>query len=52
MVNNYVDDLGEMYADATATGNECAVVPTTAVSGGLWRVSGDPDGKQAFVKTE
>lgn len=34
-------DIGDMYPTATATGNFCAVVPTSAVAAGRWRVATD-----------
>ncbi len=41
VVPNQVMDMGEMFAGATATGTECVPVPTTAIAGGHWRVSGE-----------
>lgn len=41
VVPNQVSDLGDMYPGATATGNECVPVPTSAIPGGMWRVSGE-----------
>ncbi len=41
VVPNQTLDIGDMYRGATATGNECAVVPTSVISGGVWRVETD-----------
>lgn len=49
-----MNDVNEMYPGASARGRYCAVVPTSAVAGGLWRVSGDDDsygsGADVFVR--
>lgn len=41
VVPDDASEIGDMYAGATAKGNECAVVPTKAVAGGVWRVETD-----------
>jgi hypothetical protein len=41
VVPDSVYDIGELYPGATATGLECVAVPTSAISGGLWRVADD-----------
>lgn len=33
--------IGDMYGGATATGNVCAVVPTSVIPGGVWRAETD-----------
>lgn len=44
-------DIGDMYAGASATGNICAVVPTSAIAGGSWRVTDNEDyGAERFVR--
>jgi hypothetical protein len=34
-------NIGDMYRGATATGNMCAVVPTSVIAGGVWRAETD-----------
>ena len=51
VVPNENDDLPEMYAGGSATGNACAVVPTSYIAGGLWRVRGSYSATPVFVKT-
>lgn len=36
-------DVNDLYPGAKATGNVCAVVPATDISGGVWRVQGEYD---------
>lgn len=36
-------DVGEMYAGANVRFNMCVEVPTTDISGGVWRVSSEAD---------
>jgi hypothetical protein len=36
-------DVRDLYPGASARGNYCAVVPTSVIAGGLWRVNGDDD---------
>jgi hypothetical protein len=43
-------DIDDMYPGATATGNECVVVPTAYVAGGLWRVRGSYSATPVFVR--
>jgi len=38
---NDADRIGDMYRGATATGNVCAVVPTSVIAGGVWRAETD-----------
>jgi hypothetical protein len=38
-----LDDVGDLYPGASATGNYCVAVPATEVSGGRWRVKADFD---------
>jgi plastocyanin len=38
-----MSDVDDMYPGASARGTYCAVVPVTAIAGGLWRVHGDND---------
>lgn len=55
VVPQSVTDIDDMYPGASARGNYCAVVPTAAIAGGLWRVKGDSDDYSAtpdvFVRT-
>lgn len=41
VVPNQTSDMADMFAGATATGNECVPVPAHAIAGGHWRVSGE-----------
>ncbi|MDT3438321.1 hypothetical protein [Pseudofrankia sp. BMG5.37] len=38
VIPNPIDNLSEMFPDATASGNECASVPSDQVASGLWIV--------------
>jgi hypothetical protein len=38
---NAAMNIGDMYRGATATGNMCAVVPTSVIAGGVWRAETD-----------
>lgn len=50
-----ISDVDDMYPGASVRGNYCAVVPTAAIAGGLWRVNGGSDDYRAtpdvFVRT-
>jgi hypothetical protein len=41
VVPNQTSDMPDMFAGATATGNECVPVPTHAIAGGVWRATGE-----------
>ncbi|WP_426241992.1 hypothetical protein [Nocardioides sp. LHG3406-4] len=49
VIPNSSDDIDDLYPGASATGNECAVVPTSAIVGGLWRISTEYD-EYVFAK--
>ena len=49
VVPNDVTDINDLYPGGSATGNECAVVPTSAVEGGKWRVRTDFTDAERFV---
>ncbi|MCW2824588.1 MAG: hypothetical protein JWQ91_1505 [Aeromicrobium sp.] len=55
VVPQSMSDVNDMYPGASVRGNYCAVVPTSAIAGGLWRVKGDNDDYSAspevFVRT-
>lgn len=48
-LNNDWSDAPEVYAGATTSGSECVVVPTAAVGGGVWRMTGGYDDPQQFI---
>lgn len=39
----------EVYTGASASGTECVTVPTAAITGGLWRMTGGYDDPQQFI---
>lgn len=55
VVPQSMSDVNDMYPGASARGNYCAVVPTGAIIGGLWRIKGDNDdystSREVFVRT-
>jgi len=50
VVPQSINDVDDMYPGASARGNYCAVVPTSAIAGGLWRVKGDTDSYSSGVE--
>lgn len=49
VIPNDADDIGDLYRGATASGNECAVVPTSVVAGGVWRAETDDWGVYRYI---
>ena len=47
---NDATSINDLYPGGTAAGNDCAVVPTSAIEGGMWRVrSSSAYGIERFV---
>jgi hypothetical protein len=47
---NDATEIGDLYANSSATANVCAVVPTQYISGGKWRVEGNDYGAYRHVR--
>lgn len=41
VIPNDADNISDLYPGGAATGNECAVVPTSVIEGGKWRIRTD-----------
>lgn len=49
-LDNDWSDAPELYAGARSSGTECLPVPTAAIAGGMWRLSGGYDDEDQWIK--
>jgi hypothetical protein len=49
VVANAVGNINDLYPGGSATGTQCAVVPTSSVEGGLWRIRTGDLATERFV---